>query len=257
VQKWQRHFVRRSNKVEYSLYNEASNRFLLSAVRVGDDIFISQHEDFAKRTLAEGQPPRALICAVLRKEVKGKHDLNVFRVYSYSCAGCDTVLQKYTCGFERAPPLQCERQMLVSVRHAKKKIPNTASEAHHIQVKLPALQSTAAHRCVWCPRTQPADNGGHVPPLADDEVIEAESQLPVWNVARRSLSLRFAEGRVKKASAKNFLMSIMKEGDGQEQRHGILQFGKCKKQTYVLDIRHPMSLVQGFAIALSTYGWKP
>jgi len=134
--------------------------------------------------------------------------------------------------------LQLERQLLATVRHAKKKIPHTASEAHHIEVRIPTLRSSAAHRCVWCPRSQPADKGGVVPPPSEDQVLRAESQLPVWNAARRSLSLRFADGRVKKASAKNFLMSMMKADDVMrgsvvtdkeraiatpDQKHGILQ----------------------------------
>ena len=123
-------------------------------------------------------------------------------------------------------------------------------------------------------------------PFSDEEVVTIESELPVWNQARGSLSLRFAEGRVKQASAKNFLVALTKErqelqpheprgGDGsprraagarkgsrtqpqpKARRHAVLQFGKLKKQTYILDMRHPMSLVQGFGIALSTYGWKP
>jgi len=74
-------------------------------------------------------------------------------------------------------------------------------------IRLPALQDSPAFRLVWCPRTQPADKGGHVRQPSEDEVVTIESELPVWNQARGSLSLRFAEGRVKQASAKNFLVA--------------------------------------------------
>jgi len=312
---WQQHEVRRSeNKIEYRLYAPADpdqggrgERCLLSALRVEDTIYISQHGDFPELVQRQtgggmGQPMhdwlsksgRVFVCATLRKESAGdgKQYFHAFKLYSHGCAGCDEVLMKYTCGFERATPRQWERQCLATVTHTKKTIPRTASEAHFMTIRVPALADTAAFRTVWCPRTQPADKAGHVRQPSEEEVITIESELPVWNQARGSLSLRFAEGRVKQASAKNFLVALTKPreslqpheprgGEGSPrktpasgkkggrqaqqqrgapapvQRHGVLQFGKLKKQAYVLDLRHPLSLLQGFGIALTTYEWAP
>jgi len=275
MHKWQHYQVNRANKVEYRLYEEGSSTCLLSALRVDDNIYFSQREDFP--TMAQSQPGKTpvqwvqeggsrFVCAIMRKDVDHKHRTEVFKLYSHGCAGCDQVLHKYNCGYSRPAPRQHERQMLAHMIHSKQKIAQTTSEAHHMQVKLPALRDNAAFRCVWCPRTQPADKSGVVPLPAEDEVISTESQLPVWNAARGSLSLRFAEGRVKKASAKNFLLVQPSEKEpGKKGRRGgeeavprgVMQFGKSKKQTYVLDVRHPMSLLQAMGISLSTYGWKP
>lgn len=284
VHKWARYYVHRANKVEYRLYSDSSNQFLLSALRVGDDVYISQHEDFPSVACRDAKTPlqglrkmgQVMVCASLRKETS-QGGAQIFKLFSHSCAGCDHILQKYTCGWSRPAAgtwgRDRDRQLLACMTHSKRKIAHTSSEAHFMEVKLPALRQTAAHRCVWCPRTQPADKCGRVPQPCEDEVLRMENQLPTWNPEKRSLSLRFAEGRIKKASAKNFMLTMPKaalasSSAGPEEaktavksvatdKHSVMQFGKAKKQTYVLDVHHPMSVLQAFGIALSTHGWKP
>lgn len=253
TRKWQQCKMVRTNKKEYRLFVENteldSRHFVLSAVREDNGTFyISHYEDFPSVPAKSRTPDQ--YCAVLFP-VKPK----VFKLYSCSCEGCDLVLGKYTCGAARrdAPP-EC-RQHLATINHEKRKIPGTSSEAHWMRVLLPELKDDSQNgvRCVWCPRNEGVDEQGKLRRAEEDGSVIMESILPVWNSARGSLSMKFAEGRVKKASAKNFSLGAGEE----DERRAVLQYGKCEKATFVMDIRRPMSLVQGFGISLSVANWKP
>jgi len=255
ARKWQRCIMVRQNKTEYRLFLEDtdldSQHFVLSAVRDLETgtFYISHYQDFPSLPKEARQSHH---CAVLQCP-KPKS----FKLYSCSCEGCDRVLGKYTCGSCRPGVPEQYRQLLASITHEKQKIPKTASEAHWMKAELPALVESddwnAPSRHVWCPRVASYDEQGRVRATPNEEKLMMESALPVWNAARGSLSLKFAEGRVKKASAKNF--SLL-HGAG-DDRKAVLQYGKCKKSTFVMDVRRPMSLVQAFGISLSVADWKP
>ena len=83
--------------------------------------------------------------------------------------------------------------------------------------------------------------------------VRLMNKLPEWNEELQSLVLRFNKGRVLAPSAKNFLMCMM---DGQDNREGVLQFGKTRKKRYALDFRHPVSPLQAFGICLSLFNWN-
>lgn len=255
ARKWQRCIMVRSNKTEYRLFIEDTDldaqHFVLSAVREEDGSFlISHYQDFP--SLPKAARLEQHHCAVLQCP-KPK----TFKLFSSSCEGCDRVLGKYTCGACRPGMPAHYRQLLATVVHEKQKIAKTASEAHWMKVELPALIESddwnSLSRHVWCPRVASYDEQGRARVIGEEERMPMESALPVWNAARGSLSLKFAEGRVKKASAKNFSLMY---GVGDDKR-AVLQYGKCAKSTFVMDVRRPMSLVQAFGISLSVADWKP
>eukprot|EP00658_Telonema_sp_P-2_P046943 TRINITY_DN3534_c0_g1_i1.p1 TRINITY_DN3534_c0_g1~~TRINITY_DN3534_c0_g1_i1.p1 ORF type:complete len:250 (-),score=43.84 TRINITY_DN3534_c0_g1_i1:349-1098(-) len=247
----------RTDKTEYRLFQEDAEsgqaHFVLSAARTTEGSFlISHYEDFPSIPPQDRNPKQ--YCAMLIPVKLGE-----YRLYSCSCEGCDRVLGKYTCGNCRLDaPAEC-RQLLGIISHEKKKIDKTASEAHWMRVTVPGVQqkespdTTFNSRHVWCVRNETIDQQGQVRKIPNAEKLVLESALPVWNKARGSLSMKFAEGRVKKASAKNFsLLACHQDG-----ARAVLQFGKYKKRTFAMDIREPMSLIQGFGISLSVADWKP
>jgi hypothetical protein len=86
--------------------------------------------------------------------------------------------------------------------------------------------------------------------------IKLACKVPRWNQKVASLVMDFEGNRVKLASSKNFLMYIRGEKERKDKASPILQVGKCKSKRYNLDIKEPLSTVQGFAIALSGFLWK-
>lgn len=86
-----------------------------------------------------------------------------------------------------------------------------------------------------------------------DEVdpIRVKTRLPRWDAAMESLVLGFERNRVKASSSKNILMAL-----GDDPKHTVLQFGKVSSGRFTLDFRYPMSHIQAFAIAVSSFGWS-
>ena len=79
------------------------------------------------------------------------------------------------------------------------------------------------------------------------------NKAPRWNEDIGAYVLNF-HGRVTEASVKNFQLIEQTLPD-----RVIMQFGKCKdehSQMFTMDLRWPMSPLQAFAIALSSFDSK-
>ena len=280
---WKMCFLERLTKKSFKLFDEETHKFLLSALQVDDNFYISQYEDFSEDTM---EVPNSRFIAVLKRTLKTPN----YKLFYCGCEGCDA--DSYSCTRDEVHDQKekddddddgdgvgVDRQLLADITHQVKRIAHVAAEMRHMKVVLPAILSDKRSRVVWCPRV----NGGETPTgstprqdktrpvtvasptsdgtkemtyeeptsemMEDDRVI-IMSKLPEWNHELRSLVLKFEQGgRVQSASSKNFLMVT-----GEDQR-AVLQFGKNKKGRFALDFRFPMSPVQAFAICLSTCNW--
>lgn len=95
----------------------------------------------------------------------------------------------------------------------------------------------------WCSNSQ-------------DEFHYLSSPPAVWDEHRKVYSMNFY-GRVGRASAKNFqLASTLK--DFQQDTGGLcMQFGRVEDDSFNIDVGHPLSPLQAFAIALSMFDHRP
>ncbi|KAI9203139.1 uncharacterized protein BJ171DRAFT_443703 [Polychytrium aggregatum] len=73
------------------------------------------------------------------------------------------------------------------------------------------------------------------------------NKTPRWNEATQSHCLNFG-GRVTMPSIKNF--QLIRDGD---DTNIIMQFGRCGPDNFTLDARYPLTVVEAFAIALTTF----
>lgn len=76
------------------------------------------------------------------------------------------------------------------------------------------------------------------------------TKLPVWNEKVGCLVLDF-QGRKILASAKNFQLS----GEDDDSERVVCQYGKLNTNTFGLDFRHPLTVIQAFGISLTTLLW--
>ncbi|KAJ3132263.1 hypothetical protein HDU90_007455 [Geranomyces variabilis] len=84
----------------------------------------------------------------------------------------------------------------------------------------------------------------------DREILKLHNKAPQWNDETQSFVLNF-NGRVTLASVKNF--QIVHDDD---LDYIILQFGRVSDDTFTVDFQYPMSCVQAFAIALTSFDAK-
>lgn len=87
-----------------------------------------------------------------------------------------------------------------------------------------------------------------VPPT----VHKFKNKTPKWNSSIEAYVLNFY-GRATVSSIKNFIM--VGEGEGEQAEPKVL-FGKFGKDLFNLDIRFPFNLLQGVALALSSFDKK-
>lgn len=86
--------------------------------------------------------------------------------------------------------------------------------------------------------------------LSGDSIIELTSKKPRYDEVRKAFLLKFGS-RVKRSSVKNFILVRQELED-----KNMLLFGKCTKELFNLDISHPLTPLQGFAVALSSFDNK-
>ncbi len=82
--------------------------------------------------------------------------------------------------------------------------------------------------------------------------MKFKNKTPKWNKNIEAYVLNFY-GRATISSIKNFIMIKANENEDADAR---VLFGKFGKQLFNLDIRHPYNLIQGIALALSSFDKK-
>ncbi|KAL3076325.1 hypothetical protein niasHS_013596 [Heterodera schachtii] len=101
-----------------------------------------------------------------------------------------------------------------------------------------------------------------------EEMVVLINKQPVWNEDTQSYVLNF-HGRVTQASVKNFQIvhSMHAQSyDGRQQQQNsmavdpneyvIMQFGRIDNESFTMDVRYPLSPVQAFGIAMSSFHGK-
>jgi hypothetical protein len=137
------------------------------------------------------------------------------------------------------------RRQLAHIRHFRETI--GGGSAMCMEVDLPALRQDGTPE-VWCTRTGTSNDESR-------EIIFLESRRPRWNTKLSSLVMSFW-GRCTCASAKNFQLQTMGAKRSDKEQDVELLFGKTGVNSFVLDYRRPLGMVQAFAVALSTASWK-
>ncbi|KAI9366051.1 Tub family-domain-containing protein [Zopfochytrium polystomum] len=84
----------------------------------------------------------------------------------------------------------------------------------------------------------------------DQDIVVLQNKTPQWNEDTQSFVLNF-NSRVLLASVKNF--QIVHDDD---LDYIIMQFGRVNENRFALDFRYPLSAVQAFAIALTSFDAK-
>ncbi|KAG9400611.1 hypothetical protein AC1031_010824 [Aphanomyces cochlioides] len=277
---WTYSTVHRINKTQYKMFWN-NDQFLLSAKQHNGIFYISQYEHFGESAAPDGTSsmPTSHYCAVLKKTTN-----NSFKLYNCGCEGCDQGFSKYTCsndhetssfGFTEESGEGADRQLLADISHYTKLVSGISSEMRCLNVVIPAVMEDNRSRVIWCPRMCRGDTptGGTPRTSIKTELVTSPSphskktkftfetpvsdrvklvsKLPSWCSEVNSLIMKFHGGRIREASAKNFML-VMDDDDDKP----VFQFGKFSKSKFSLDFRYPLAPVQAFAIGLSSCSWS-
>ncbi|KUF84952.1 hypothetical protein AM588_10000790 [Phytophthora nicotianae] len=263
---WTYSTVERTNKNQYKMYWN-NDQFLLSAKQIGGTFYISQYENFPDTEDAE--EPTGHYCAVLRKATD-----NNFKLYSCGCEGCDQSFNTFTCSntHEDATAAAVEgadRQLLADISHFTKAAGVVGSEMRCFSSSRDVVGGTprGTPRARLLTSPSPRNKRQHIftfdTPTSDR--IKIGSKLPVWCPEVNSLMLKFHGGRIREASAKNFMLMLEEESAGTlaspvpdptGNNRVVMQFGKFSKSKFALDFRFPLAPIQAFAIGLSSCAWN-
>jgi len=82
------------------------------------------------------------------------------------------------------------------------------------------------------------------------DLLDLHNKQPVWSEETQAFVLNF-HGRVTQASVKNF--QLVHSAD---EEYIVLQFGRISDDLFTLDYRFPLSALQAFSIALSSFDSK-
>ena len=85
---------------------------------------------------------------------------------------------------------------------------------------------------------------------APEHVAILESRKPKWNSRTETYELPFG-GRANWASARNF--QVVERGGPSDKV--VLLYGKMEEDEFAMDFAHPLSILNAFAIVLTTWDW--
>ncbi|CAF1170112.1 unnamed protein product [Adineta steineri] len=81
-------------------------------------------------------------------------------------------------------------------------------------------------------------------------LMQLRNKVPTYNEETKSYVIQFEGKRVAQASIKNF--QIIMENDKHEEEV-VMQFGRVNEDLFTCDYRYPLSAIQAFGIALSSF----
>jgi len=155
------------------------------------------------------------------------------------------MLKKCSCECSAYTNQCCEAQEVANIEHYQEAVGEGLFNILHAQI--PAVNESGRGD-FWCTKKLPSlstlVNG-----KTHHKAVAIENKRPSWHEQASSLVLEF-KGRTIAPSAKNFQLCLAEDDEI------ICQFGKLGPQMFALDVKFPLSIVQAFAMAVSTMFWE-
>ncbi|KAJ8614497.1 hypothetical protein CTAYLR_000760 [Chrysophaeum taylorii] len=222
----------RTEKNLFQLYEEASGRHLLSAKQRGNQYYISSYE-------FKGHFSPSKFSAVVRQYGGDKAPVS-YRLYL--CVGAQLLNNQARPIIEVWPSSSCCAGQYVRKLRILLPTPTPRGDVSphytHDYSKLAGKHSSPTH-------------------TSASGVIRLRNKTPI--VKNGAYSLKFARGRAKLSSSKNFLVyreeDLRYDADAPSEE-AVFQLGKMGSRTFALDFCNPLSPLQAFAIALAAFDSK-
>lgn len=230
---WRFHVVRSDNRLQYRLFSDEGD-FLMYALAMPE----ARKVQFHLYNPNEKEPSSLFDVARPSFTMTWNEAKTEWRLVQEKCEHCQFSPKHLSCAC-------CGKQQVAFIKHSRTPIGDGIFNC--MEVHVPGLYSDES-RVIWCPKLGRGNLGAE--PL--DDCCESQklvTKKPVWNDEVESLVLDF-KGRGITSSAKNFQLGL-----GRKPEHVICQYGKIGTNTFSLDFRYPLSIIQAFAIAMTTVFW--
>eukprot|EP00440_Ansanella_granifera_P071407 gb/GFBE01077494.1/.p1 GENE.gb/GFBE01077494.1/~~gb/GFBE01077494.1/.p1 ORF type:complete len:311 (+),score=69.22 gb/GFBE01077494.1/:1-933(+) len=228
---WKFHVVRSEDKLQYRLFSDDGD-FLMYAkanLEAREVSFFLYNPSEKNDQLFNSEKPAF--------SMSWNKDKTEWRIVQERCENCQFSPKHLTC--------TCHgKQQVAWIRHHRKPVGDGIFNCMEVQV--PGLYADGS-RVVWCPLLGRGDLSAPI-----DDSYEAQrliTKQPSWNDEVESLVLDF-KGRHILSSAKNFQLAL-----SQKPEHVLCQYGKIGPQTFSLDFKYPLSVIQAFGVSLTTLFW--
>lgn len=228
---WRFTVSRSVDKLQYWLFSDDGDFLMYARVSLEADRveFFLYNPNEAGETLYDPSRP-----AFTMKYSKDRMD---WRITQERCEHCQFLPKQSSCASHG-------KQQVAFIRQCKSPIGDGIF--NEMDVNIPGLYSDGS-RVLWCPRLGKRDLAS--PSSGSHEVQRLVTKKPSWHEDVGSLVLDF-KGRQILSSAKNFQLALR-----QKPEHVICQFGKVGPNTFGLDLRYPLSIIQAFGASLTTLFW--
>lgn len=228
---WKFHVIRSEDKLQYRLFSDDGDflmyaRANLEARRIS--FYLYNPSEKGVNLFNAEKPAFAMTWNSERTE---------WRLVQERCENCQFSPKHLTCSCYG-------KQQVAWIRHHRKPVGDGIFNCMEIHV--PGLYADGS-RVVWCPLLGRGDLS-----IPIDDSYEAQKLMtkqPSWNEEVESLVLDF-KGRHILSSAKNFQLALSQKPD-----HVLCQYGKIGPQTFSLDFKYPLSVIQAFGTSLTTLFW--
>jgi hypothetical protein len=161
-----------------------------------------------------------------------------WRLVQEKCEHCQFAPKHLSCAC-------CGKQEVAMIKHCK--VRTGDDTFNHMELHVPGLYSDES-RVIWCPKLGKGSLGmNHSSDNNESQMLV--TKMPVWNDEAQGLVLDF-KNRDVLSSPKNFQLTL-----GRRPDHTICQYAKIGPNTFCLDLRYPLSVIQAFGTSLTTMFW--
>lgn len=228
---WRFRVSRSDDGLQYRLFSDEGNFLMYARLSIASHkvLFFLYSPIEKKSSLFDQAKP---VFSMTLNEAKTE-----WRLVQERCENCRFSPQHLVCG---------AKQQVAFFRHFREPIGDGIFNG--MEANIPGLYSDES-RVVWCEKLGRGNLG--LEPFDDSfESQKLVSNMPSWNDEVGSLVLDFQPRNVL-SSTKNFQLSCK-----HRPKHVICQYGKIGANTFGLDLRYPLSVVQAFGAAVTTSFWK-
>jgi len=218
--------TRSEDRLEYKLYQQDGN-FLMYAKADMEKRKVEFFLYYPDTELFDSEDPSFVMTFT--------QDKKSWLLYSTVCESC--LFNKRNCAYEE----------VCGIEHYQE--PVGEGLFNIMQMTVPGIYEDSS-RVHWCLKSGYPSLKSFAFGKTHEEAIMIENKRPQWNTTAKSLVLEFKKRNII-PSAKNFQLVM-----GDKKDVVMCQYGKIGPDTFTLDVKYPMNIIQAFGTALTTMFWE-